>query len=112
MNQTIMTQAKQTELAVGQQAEPCTFPPLTRTDFVKYQGASGDFHPLHHDEPFAQKTGFPTVFSVWGGHVGLYQGWSIAHEVNRDSRWTVGELTAQLADWPVHVKVNRQRVPL
>ena len=52
------------------------------------------------------------VFSVWGGHVGLYQGWSIAHEVNRDSRWTVGELTAQLADWPVHVKVNRQRVPL
>jgi len=64
VNQTTMTQAKQTELAVGQQAEPFTFPSLTRTDFVKYQGASGDFHPLHHDEPFARKTGFPTVFSV------------------------------------------------
>ena len=51
-------------LEVGTAAEPFTFPPLTRTDFVKYQGASGDFHPLHHDEGFAQRTGFPTVFSV------------------------------------------------
>ena len=40
------------------------FGPLTRTDFVKYQGASGDFNPIHHDEPFAQAAGFPTVFSV------------------------------------------------
>jgi NAD(P)-dependent dehydrogenase (short-subunit alcohol dehydrogenase family) len=52
------------------------------------------------------------VFSVWGGHVGLYQGWSIAHEVDCGARWTVRDLTAELADWPVHVKVNRQRVPL
>jgi acyl dehydratase len=41
-----------------------SFGPLTRTDFVKYQGASGDFNPIHHDEEFAQKAGFPTVFSV------------------------------------------------
>jgi acyl dehydratase len=40
------------------------FGPLSRTDFVKYQGASGDFNPIHHDEPFAQAAGFPTVFSV------------------------------------------------
>jgi NAD(P)-dependent dehydrogenase (short-subunit alcohol dehydrogenase family) len=52
------------------------------------------------------------VFSVWGGHVGLYQGWSIAREVDKDARWTVDELTAELAGWPVHVKVNRQRLPL
>lgn len=38
--------------------------PLTRTDFVRYQGASGDFNPIHHDEGFAQSAGFPTVFSV------------------------------------------------
>jgi acyl dehydratase len=41
-----------------------TFGPLTRTDFVRYQGASGDFNPIHHDEEFAQKAGFPSVFSV------------------------------------------------
>lgn len=50
--------------AVGQQAEPRTYAPLTRTDFVKYQGASGDFHPLHHDDVYARETGFPSVFSV------------------------------------------------
>lgn len=38
--------------------------PLTRTDFVRYQGASGDFNPIHHDEGFARSAGFPTVFSV------------------------------------------------
>jgi acyl dehydratase len=59
-----MTMSQTLELIVGQQAEPRTFAPLTRTDFVRYQGASGDFHPLHHDEPFAQATGFPSVFSV------------------------------------------------
>jgi len=40
------------------------FGPLTRTDFVRYQGASGDFNPIHHDEEFARAAGFPTVFSV------------------------------------------------
>jgi acyl dehydratase len=58
------TTAEKIELEVGQEAEPFTFPPLTRTDFVRYQGASGDFHPLHHDEAYAVKTGFPSVFSV------------------------------------------------
>lgn len=53
-----------TTMTVGLQAEPRTYPPLTRTDFVKYQGASGDFHPLHHDDVFAKETGFPSVFSV------------------------------------------------
>jgi acyl dehydratase len=38
--------------------------PLTRTDFVRYQGASGDFNPIHHDEEFAKSAGFPGVFSV------------------------------------------------
>ncbi|MGW4205828.1 MaoC/PaaZ C-terminal domain-containing protein [Streptomyces sp. NPDC004726] len=51
-------------LAVGQEAEPRTYPPMTRTDYVKYQGASGDFHPLHHDEVYARSVGFPSVFSV------------------------------------------------
>lgn len=35
---------------------------LSRTDLVKYAGASGDFNPIHHDEEFAQMAGNPTVF--------------------------------------------------
>jgi acyl dehydratase len=58
-------------LAVGQAAPPRTFPPFTRTDFVKYQGASGDFHPLHHDETYAHSVGFPSVFSVGMLQAGL-----------------------------------------
>jgi acyl dehydratase len=36
--------------------------PLTRTDFVRYAGASGDFNPIHHDEEFARAAGNPSVF--------------------------------------------------
>ncbi len=35
---------------------------LTRTDLVRYAGASGDFNPIHHDEEFAKAAGNPTVF--------------------------------------------------
>jgi acyl dehydratase len=35
---------------------------LTRTDLVRYAGASGDFNPIHHDEGFARSAGNPTVF--------------------------------------------------
>ena len=35
---------------------------LSRTDLVKYAGASGDFNPIHHDEEFARSAGNPTVF--------------------------------------------------
>lgn len=37
---------------------------LTRTDFVRYAGASGDLNPIHHDEPYAQRAGNPTVFAM------------------------------------------------
>lgn len=48
-----------------------TFGPLTRTDIVRYQGASGDFNPIHHDEEFARQSGSPTVFSVGMLQAGL-----------------------------------------
>jgi acyl dehydratase len=35
---------------------------LTRTDLVKYAGASGDFNPMHHDEVKAKEAGLPSVF--------------------------------------------------
>lgn len=35
---------------------------ITRTQIVMYVGASGDFHPLHHDDHIAQRNGYPSVF--------------------------------------------------
>jgi acyl dehydratase len=52
------------DLAVGLGPAPFIDAPLTRTDFVRYQGASGDLNPIHHDEQFARAAGFPTVFAV------------------------------------------------
>lgn len=48
--------------------------PITRNRIVRYQGASGDFNPIHHDDVFAQAAGFPTVFSVGMFHAGLLGG--------------------------------------
>jgi len=46
---------------VGDEAPVITHT-LTRTDLVKYAGASGDFNPMHHDEVAAQAAGQPSVF--------------------------------------------------
>ena len=35
---------------------------VTPTHLVKYAGASGDFNPLHHDDAFAQRHGYPGLF--------------------------------------------------
>ena len=40
------------------------FGPISRTDIVRYQGASGDFNPIHHDIEFAKSAGFEDVFVV------------------------------------------------
>ena len=49
------------DVTVGDEAPVLTHK-LTRTDLVKYAGASGDFNPMHHDEPAAQAAGQPSVF--------------------------------------------------
>jgi acyl dehydratase len=50
--------------AVGDALPERGFGPVTMTDIVRYQGASGDFNPIHHDDAFARSAGFPGVFSV------------------------------------------------
>lgn len=40
------------------------FGPVTITDFVRYQGASGDMNPMHHDDAFARNAGYPEAFGV------------------------------------------------
>jgi acyl dehydratase len=58
-------------LAVGDEMPNGTAGPMTRTDFVRYAGAGGDFHPLHYDEPYAQKFGMPSVFGMGLLHAGI-----------------------------------------
>jgi acyl dehydratase len=75
------------DLVEGAGPEPRGYGPLTRTDFVRYQGASGDFNPIHHDEAFAASAGYPTVFSVGmlqAGILGMYcTEWLGAENVRR-----------------------------
>jgi 3-hydroxybutyryl-CoA dehydratase len=35
--------------------------PITQTEIVRYQGASGDFNPVHHDPAAAVRAGWPAV---------------------------------------------------
>lgn len=60
--------------ALSQQVHPveATGPPteaslivekLSRTRLVMYVGATGDFHPLHHDDAYARAAGYPSVFA-------------------------------------------------
>lgn len=46
----------------GDAIPPFVVENLTRTDLVRYAGASGDFNPIHHDQTFAEAAGNPTVF--------------------------------------------------
>jgi len=47
--------------------------PISRTDIVCYQGASGDFQPIHHDEPFAKAAGYEAPLVV-----GMYPAGALA----------------------------------
>ena len=57
------------DLKEGTGPGPITFPPLTLTEIVRYQGAAVDDHPMHHDESFAREGGYPTNFSIGLLHV-------------------------------------------
>jgi len=43
---------------------PLVCGPLTRTQFVRYAGASHDFNPNHHDEVYAVANGNKAVFGM------------------------------------------------
>lgn len=53
-----------------------SYGPLTRTDLVRYQGASGDFNPIHHDEPFAVAAGQPAPLSLGMLQAGMLATWA------------------------------------
>jgi acyl dehydratase len=51
-------------LQVGSERAAFVDAPLTVTDFVRYQGASGDMNPIHHDAELAARAGYPGPFAV------------------------------------------------
>jgi peroxisomal enoyl-CoA hydratase 2 len=50
------------DVAVGDTAPEINVEDVQRKDFVKYAGASGDFNPIHYDEPYAKEAGNDSVF--------------------------------------------------
>ncbi len=67
-----LSYAKWDDLTEGAERE-VEMGPLTRTDFVRFAGANGDFNPNHHDDTYAVSSGFPTSFApgmLQGGYLG------------------------------------------
>ncbi len=55
---------KASNLKVGDSHSQRLVEDLKRTQIVQYAGASGDYNPLHTDEPFTvQVAGYPSVFA-------------------------------------------------
>ena len=62
------------------------FGPITRTDLVRYAGASGDFNPLHHDDRFARDAGLPGVMAHGMFSAGLLGSFLVAWVGDRPLR--------------------------
>ncbi|UKA65751.1 MaoC family dehydratase [Arthrobacter sp. FW306-05-C] len=67
------------ELSPGQEIGSRTIA-VTRTDLVKYAGASGDFNPIHWNEAFATSVELPCVIAhgmfTMGSAVQLVSDWA------------------------------------
>ncbi len=92
------------EVRIGDQAPELTHQ-LSRTDLVRYAGASGDFNPMHHDEIKAKAAGLPSVF----GH-GMFSAGFLATAV---TNWVgIGNLKSYKVrfvkqTWPSETFVTR-----
>ncbi len=63
--------AQPQDLQVGAGPAPITMPPLTLTEMIRYQCASGEDSTAHHDTLAAQAYGLPDCFSVGMQHAGV-----------------------------------------
>ena len=101
---------------------PATRHTLTRTDLVRYAGASGDYNPMHHDEILATAAGQPSVFGHGMFSMGLlgtaltdYVGpGNLTHYKVRFSRqtWPGEELTTKIVVTGKRVEDQRHLVDL
>jgi acyl dehydratase len=81
---------KYDSVKVGDSLPTITVDNVSRPDFVRYAGASGDFVPLHYDQAFVEAAGIPTVFA--------------------QGMWTAGCLGRVLTDYAGAGNVRRYRV--
>ncbi|HVN91177.1 MAG TPA: MaoC/PaaZ C-terminal domain-containing protein [Candidatus Binataceae bacterium] len=81
---------KYDSVKVGDSLPTITVDNVSRPDFVRYAGASGDFVPLHYDQSFVEAAGIPTVFA--------------------QGMWTAGCLGRVLTDYAGAGNVRRYRV--
>ncbi|MDI6742611.1 MAG: MaoC/PaaZ C-terminal domain-containing protein [Smithella sp.] len=51
------------DIKIGDAMPAFASAPITRTNLVRYAGASGDFNPLHHDETFVALFGMQRVIA-------------------------------------------------
>jgi len=89
-------------------AEPLTVGPLTRTDFVRYAGASGDFNPVHHDELYAIRASNERPFAVGmlpAGYLG-----TLLEEWLGENQLRTFRVRFVLRVWPGDVLTCRARV--
>jgi acyl dehydratase len=84
------SKVKYDSVKVGDSIPAITIDNVSRPDFVRYAGASGDFVPLHYDQPFVEAAGIPTVFA--------------------QGMWTAGCLGRCLTDYAGAGNVRRYRV--
>lgn len=65
------------ELEEGDSAGTITMPPLTVTDIVAYQFASGEDGPTHHDDGSARACGYPCIYSMGMLHGGAMSTYAV-----------------------------------
>lgn len=51
------------DVAIGDTGPEVVVEGLKRENSVRYAGASGDFNPIHYDEPYAKEAGNDSVFA-------------------------------------------------
>jgi acyl dehydratase len=59
----MIAKVKFDSVKVGDEIPQYVVEGVTRPDFVRYAGASGDFVPLHYDQTFVEGANIPTVFA-------------------------------------------------
>lgn len=101
---------------------PRRFGAVTMTDIVRYQGASGDFNPMHHDDELARSAGYPAAFSVGmlgAGYLATYCcdrfGVDTVRRFRtrfRDLVWRGDELVATATVMRIHEEAGEKRAEL
>lgn len=96
-------ESKEQPAPIGRVLEEGRVGPVTRTHFVRYAGAGGDFNPIHHDDGFARSAGYPSVFGHGMLTAGLLSDFVVQrfglHNLRRFSVRYVGQV------WPGDVLV-------